>query len=158
MHICYIAHTAALALYICEKKKRFKSVNNFKLQIILSLFKLFFFFGMSIKPPPYYTLLNPPLPSVLVLPRVRIDNKIQIDHADCLQKLGKYAASLGGSPSFWIEVAVLDKLHYKNLNQQRPFHRFKRGMEVRRIVKRLKALALDKELERLYMTFWDAKT
>lgn len=110
------------------------------------------------RPAPYYTILDPPLPSCMNLSDVRINKKIDIDHKAQLESLRKHLDSFRDRHSFWIEVAVLDRLHYKNLNQQRPFHRFKRGMELRRLVKRLKVLAIDKEIERLYLSFWDAKT
>ncbi|GAA5797894.1 hypothetical protein HPULCUR_003290 [Helicostylum pulchrum] len=113
---------------------------------------------MSLANTPYYTQLNPPLPTNLVLSNVRINKKIDIDHKEQLERLRSYLTMFRERQPFWIEVAVLDRLHYKNLNQQRPFHRFKRGMEVRRLVKRLKVLAMDKEMERLYLTFWNAKT
>lgn len=106
---------------------------------------------------PYYTILSPPLPPSLVLSNVRINKKIEINHDDQLKSLKTFMELFQERKTFWLEVAVLDRLHYKNLNQQRPFHRFKRSMELRRLLKRLKALQIDKELERLYISFWDAK-
>lgn len=106
---------------------------------------------------PYFTILSPPLPPTLVLSDVRINKKININHDKQLKTLKTYVEVFQDRKSFWIEVAVLDRLHYKNLNQQRPFHRFKRSMELRRLLKRLKSLQIDKELERLYISFWDAK-
>lgn len=106
---------------------------------------------------PYYTILSPPLPTNLVLSDVRINKKIDINHDKQLKLLKTYVELFQDRKSFWIEVAVLDRLHYKNINQQRPFHRFKRSMELRRLLKRLKSLQIDKELERLYISFWDAK-
>jgi hypothetical protein len=108
--------------------------------------------------PPYYTILDPPLPSSLVLSNVRINKKVDINHKAQLESLKSYLDSFRDRQSFWIEVAVLDRLHYKNLNQQRPFHRFKRSMELRKLLKRVKVLSIDKELERLYVSFWDAKS
>lgn len=108
-------------------------------------------------PEPYYAILNPPLPPVTVLSDVRINKKVEIDHDEQLKMLKSYLALFRDRKSFWIEVAVLDRLHYKNMNQQRPFHRFKRSMELRRILKRLKALEIDREIERLYLSFWNAK-
>ncbi|GAN08669.1 hypothetical protein MAM1_0217c08184 [Mucor ambiguus] len=107
---------------------------------------------------PYFTILNPPLPPNLVLSDVRISKKIDTNHDTQLKTLKTYVELIQDRKSFWIEVAVLDRLHYKNLNQQRPFHRFKRSMELRRLLKRLKTLQIDKELERLYISFWDAKS
>jgi hypothetical protein len=109
-------------------------------------------------PVPYYTILDPPLPPNVVLSDVRINKKIEIDHNQQLKALESYLALFRDRKSFWIEVAVLDRLHYKNMNQQRPFHRFKRSMELRRILKRLKALQIDMEIERLYLSFWNTKT
>lgn len=106
---------------------------------------------------PYYAILSPPLPINLILSDVRINKKIDINHDKQLKSLKTYVELFQDRKSFWIEVAVLDRLHYKNMNQQRPFHRFKRSMELRRLLKRLKSLQIDKELERLYISFWDAK-
>jgi hypothetical protein len=131
---------------------------NFLAFIPIFFFPQIFFFKHTMSIPPYYTILDPPLPTNLVLSNVRINKKIDIDHKAQLDSLKSHVDSFRDRQSFWIEVAVLDRLHYKNLNQQRPFHRFKRGMELRRLVKRLKVLAIDKELERLYLSFWDAKT
>ncbi|KAG1048741.1 hypothetical protein G6F46_003358 [Rhizopus delemar] len=109
-------------------------------------------------PPPYYTLLDPPLPPNLILSNVRINKSVKIDHQDQLDKLKGFVEFFRNQKTFWIEVAVLDRLYYKNLNQQRPFHRFKRSMELRKLIKRLKNLAVDKGLERLYLSFWNVKT
>lgn len=108
--------------------------------------------------PPYYTQLDPPLPPNPTLSEVRINKSIKIDHQAQLNTLKSAVDSFRQQKPFWIEVAVLDRLHYKNLNQQKPFHRFKRSMELRTLIKRLKSLALDKELERLYTSFWNVKT
>ncbi|KAI9486779.1 MAG: hypothetical protein EXX96DRAFT_550550 [Benjaminiella poitrasii] len=108
--------------------------------------------------PPYYTLLDPPVPPNPILSDVRINKKIDIDHNDNLSSLKSFVDLFKDRQNFWIEVAVLDRLHYKNMNQQRPFHRFKRSMELRRLLKRLKALDIAKELERLYLSFWNAKS
>ncbi|KAI8636037.1 hypothetical protein BD408DRAFT_113090 [Parasitella parasitica] len=106
---------------------------------------------------PYYTILKPPLPPNAVLSNVRINKKIDINHDSQLKTLKSFVELFQDRKTFWIEVAVLDRLHYKNMNQQRPFHRFKRSMELRRLLKRLKALQIDKELQRLYISFWDVK-
>ncbi|KAI8971670.1 hypothetical protein BDF20DRAFT_837969 [Mycotypha africana] len=111
----------------------------------------------STAPPPYYTLLDPPLPPHLILSDVRINKKIDIHQDKQLKSLRSFVDLFKERKSFWIEIAVLDRLYYKNLNQQRPFHRFKRSMELRRLVKRLKMMKLEKELERLYRSFWNAK-
>ncbi|CAO3700136.1 unnamed protein product [Rhizopus stolonifer] len=108
--------------------------------------------------PPYYTQLDPPLPPNPILSDVRINKSIKIDHQAQLNTLKSAVDSFRQQKPFWIEVAVLDRLHYKNLNQQKPFHQFKRSMELRTLIKRLKGLALDKELERLYTSFWNVKT
>ncbi|KAI7902318.1 uncharacterized protein BX663DRAFT_543341 [Cokeromyces recurvatus] len=107
---------------------------------------------------PYYTLLDPPLPPNPILSDVRINKKIDINHNENLSSLKSLVEQFKDRKSFWIDVAVLDRLHYKNMNQQRPFHRFKRSMELRRLLKRLKALQIDKELERIYLSFWNAKS
>ncbi|CAO3663471.1 unnamed protein product [Rhizopus microsporus] len=109
-------------------------------------------------PPPYYTLLDPPVPTKSVLSDVRINKSIKINHQQELEKLKGFLDSFKNQKLFWIEVTLIDRLYYKNVNQQRPFHRFKRSMEIRKLVKRLKALAIEKELERLYLSFWNAKT
>lgn len=108
--------------------------------------------------PPYYTQLQPSLPEVLSLSNVRIDKKIDMDHNAQLQSLKSKVDLFNDRTNFWIEASTLDRLHYKNMNQQRPFKRFQRGMEVRRLVKRIKSLAIDKELERLYLSFYNAKS
>lgn len=108
--------------------------------------------------PPYYTQLQPSLPEVLSLSNVRIDKKIDMDHNTQLQSLKSKVDLFNDRTNFWIEASTLDRLHYKNMNQQRPFKRFQRGMEVRRLVKRIKSLAIDKELERLYLSFYNAKS
>lgn len=108
--------------------------------------------------PPHYTLLQPSLPEALTLSNVRIDKKIAIDHNSQLESLKSKVDLFNERTRFWIEASTLDRLHYKNINQQRPFKRFQRGMEVRRLVKRIKSLAIDKELERLYISFWNVKS
>lgn len=113
---------------------------------------------MSNSPAPYYTILSPPIPPNAVLSDVRLNKKIDMNHKEKLESLRSYMTLFSNQESFWIEVAIIDRLHYKNMNQQRPFHRFKRSMELRRLLKRLKAVKIDKELERLYLCFWDAKT
>lgn len=113
---------------------------------------------MSNTPAPYYTILNPPLPPNCILSDVRINKKIDIDHEENLKSLKSYLDLFEDRESFWVDVAVLDRLHYKNINQQRPFHRFKRSMELRRLLKRLKSIKIEKELERLYLCFWNAKS
>jgi hypothetical protein len=117
-----------------------------------------FFFQSDMSTAPYYTILNPPIPPVPVLSDVRINKKIDINHDEQLKSLRSFMDLFGDRESCWIDVAVLDRLHYKNMNQQRPFHRFKRSMELRRLLKRLKLVRIDKEIERLYLCFWDAKT
>ncbi|CEP07557.1 hypothetical protein [Parasitella parasitica] len=107
---------------------------------------------------PYYSILDPPLPPGLILSSVRINKKIDINHDEQLKSLKSFVEMFQERKAVWIEVAVLDRLHYKNMNQQRPFHRFKRSMELRRLLKRLKALQIDKELQRLYISFWDVKS
>lgn len=112
---------------------------------------------MSNTPAPYYTILDPPIPPNPVLSDVRLNKKIDINHNEQLKFLRSYLDLFSDRESFWIDVAVLDRLHYKNMNQQRPFHRFKRSMELRRLLKRLKLVKIDKEIERLYLCFWNAK-
>ncbi|KAI8080015.1 uncharacterized protein BX664DRAFT_342075 [Halteromyces radiatus] len=88
------------------------------------------------------------------LPDVRIDKSIALDHANNLKELAKYRQSFGSQRKFWVDVAVLDRLNYKNKNQQRHFHRFKRTCEARRLLKRFKTLEIDNTLIQLQSLFW----
>ena len=108
-------------------------------------------------PPPHYSLLKPALPAELTLSNVRLGKSTTIDHKVQLESLKSRLDLFSDRHSFWLEVSILDRLHYKNINQQRPFKRFTRGMEVRRVLKRIQLQAVNKELERLYRSFWNAK-
>jgi hypothetical protein len=79
---------------------------------------------------------------------------MNIDHNAQLESLKSKVDLFNDRSRFWLEVSTIERLHYKNINQQRPFQRFHKSIEVRRVLKRIKALALDKELERLYKSFW----
>ncbi|KAI8380187.1 hypothetical protein BD560DRAFT_347885 [Blakeslea trispora] len=104
---------------------------------------------------PYYAQRQPPIPPNPILSNVRINKQIDMDHESQLKSLRSFVDLFSDTQPFWVEVAVLDRIHYKNMNQQRQFHRFKRGMELRRLIKRLKSLHLPKEMERLYLSFWN---
>lgn len=74
-------------------------------------------------------------------PGQRILNKEHLDkanHKECLnnlEQLNKLQLSFSQQKKFWIEVSILDRLNYKNRNQHRHFHRFKRTSEVKKINK-----------------------
>lgn len=109
------------------------------------------------QPPPYYTIISPPIPDRFSLPNVRINKSIDLDHNAQLELLKSKLDLFKDRSRFWIEVSTIERLHYKNINQQRPFQRFHRGIEVRKVLKRIKKIAMDKELERLYKSFWNVK-
>ncbi|KAI9020156.1 hypothetical protein CLU79DRAFT_755953 [Phycomyces nitens] len=109
-------------------------------------------------PPPSYSLLKPPRPQVLVLPRVRLKKDVQIEHDDQLARLNGFRVSFCQRKRFWIDVELLDKIQYRQRNQHRQFHRFRRAEEVRRILKRFKALAIDQVVTDILKVFWNAKT
>ncbi|KAI8391265.1 uncharacterized protein BYT42DRAFT_556228 [Radiomyces spectabilis] len=106
--------------------------------------------------PPSYSLLYAPLPSVRTLPDVRINKKVDVDHDQYLTRLGKLCKGFGSRRQFWIDVTILDRLHYKNINQHRHFSRFRRAAEARRLIKRFKSLQIDKIVTNFYLAFWDA--
>ncbi|KAI9244013.1 hypothetical protein BDA99DRAFT_529542 [Phascolomyces articulosus] len=107
---------------------------------------------------PAYTMLNPPLPTVTVLPNNRIDKKKStINHNKNVKRLTDLV-KLMEKKKFWVEVAVLDRLHYKYTNAQRSFPRFRIVAQARQLIKRLKVLKIDKVLTQFYLTFWNVKT
>ncbi|KAI9309040.1 hypothetical protein BJ944DRAFT_246045 [Cunninghamella echinulata] len=93
-------------------------------------------------------------------PDQRILNKEHLDKADhkeCLnnlEQLNKLQLSFSQQKKFWIEVSILDRLNYKNRNQHRHFHRFKRTSEVRRLLQRFKRADISKHLTEFYRLFW----
>ncbi|ORX48842.1 hypothetical protein DM01DRAFT_1309412 [Hesseltinella vesiculosa] len=88
-------------------------------------------------------------------PKERIDKKAHADHDQNLIRLGIYRRSFAAQSKLWIDVAILDRLFYKNNNQHRHFHRFRRTAEARRLLKRFKRLALDHMMNDLYACFWN---
>ncbi|KAL0078961.1 hypothetical protein F4703DRAFT_1877990 [Phycomyces blakesleeanus] len=108
--------------------------------------------------PPTYSILKAPLPPVIVLSDVRINKTIPIDHDEQLSKLNKLRVSFSQRKKFWIDVEVLNKTQYRQRNQHRQFHRFRRAEEARRILKRFKSLAIDQVVNDIYKAFWNAKT
>ncbi|KAI9496695.1 hypothetical protein BDB00DRAFT_103689 [Zychaea mexicana] len=105
-----------------------------------------------------YTLRNPPLPSVTVLPDNRLDKKkSSINHNKNLKRLGN-VVELMEKKKFWVEAAVLDRLHYKYVNAHRLFPRFRVVAQARQLIKRFKSLKIDQVVTQFYLTFWNAKT
>ncbi|KAI8997854.1 hypothetical protein BDB01DRAFT_772670 [Pilobolus umbonatus] len=107
---------------------------------------------------PHYSQLHPRLPSQLILSDVRLSKKGDVDHQHNLEQLKSFYDLFSNKKLFWIEVAMMEKMNYKYVNQQRHFLRYRRTQELRRLLKRVKSIAVDKELERLYCSFWNTKT
>ena len=79
-----------------------------------------------------YTMRNPPLPTVTVLPDNRIDKKkVNINHNKNVKRMADLV-KLMEKKKFWVEVGVLDRLHYKHINAQRLFPRFRIVAQVRK--------------------------
>ncbi|KAI8139547.1 hypothetical protein BJV82DRAFT_246580 [Fennellomyces sp. T-0311] len=108
-------------------------------------------------PPPAYTMRNPPIPTNTVLPDNRLDKKKSMNHSKNLKRLGDLV-KLMEKKKFWVEASVLDRLHYKYINAQRLFPRFRIAAQARQLIKRFKLLKIDQVLTRFYQTFWNAKT
>ncbi|KAI9284511.1 hypothetical protein BC943DRAFT_361214 [Umbelopsis sp. AD052] len=56
---------------------------------------------------------------------------------------------------FWLELAIWDRIYYKNVNQHRQSHYFKKFGEVRRLMKRLKEINPSAEVAKLYTSFYN---
>ena len=79
-----------------------------------------------------YTMRNAPLPTITVLPDNRIDKKkSSINHNKNVKQMAELV-KLMEKKKFWVEVAVLDRLHYKYINAQRLFPRFRIVAQVRK--------------------------
>ncbi|KAI8059581.1 hypothetical protein BC940DRAFT_313457 [Gongronella butleri] len=94
-------------------------------------------------------------PHQLWLPKERVNKHVKVDHEYNLKQLAIYKNSFAAQSKFWIDVAVLDRLYYKNYNQHRHFHRFRRTAEARRLLKRFKHLAVDLVIRDFYTMFWN---
>ncbi|KAG2222854.1 hypothetical protein INT45_000469 [Circinella minor] len=105
-----------------------------------------------------YTMRNPPLPTVTVLPDNRIDKKkVSINHNKNVKRMADLV-KLMEKKKFWVEVAVLDRLHYKHINAQRLFPRFRIVAQARQLIKRFKSLKIEQVLIQFYMSFWNVKS
>lgn len=74
----------------------------------------------------------PTPPPQRLLSNTRLNKEVNVDSKRIMEKLKYYQSSFSAQRKFWIEVAVLNRLEYKNKNQHRQFHRFKRSSEVKK--------------------------
>ncbi|CAO3636673.1 unnamed protein product [Cunninghamella blakesleeana] len=96
--------------------------------------------------------LQPPIQRVLN--KDILDKNNDTEYLTKLCQLNKLQLSFSQQKKFWVEVSILDRLNYKNRNQHRHFHRFKRTSEVRRLLHRFKRVNISKHLTDFYRLFW----
>ncbi|RKO89283.1 hypothetical protein BDK51DRAFT_26637 [Blyttiomyces helicus] len=92
--------------------------------------------------PPHNTRLLPPPPPPPAIPRAQIPSPPARSDADLARQLNSHRREFARK-EFWTEAATIDRLRYKNHSQHRGSMHFGKIMEVRRLLGRLRELALE---------------
>ncbi|GAB5588352.1 hypothetical protein Unana1_03252 [Umbelopsis nana] len=103
-----------------------------------------------------YTVLDRDIPEcpVRIVSTAYTDKRSESVYAAKLRQLLVFVR-LFRKQDFWTELAVWDRIYYKNVNQHRQSRYFKKFGEVRKLMKRLKDVNPSSEISKLYTSFYD---